>query len=164
MILLAPGMSIAEQAKLNDAEIFAIFDQTNTADIEVGKLGLKKGYSIKVRALAKMVVNDHTAVRKLARDIAKDINLNARLPKNDKSITVHKKTLEKLSRLSGTNFDKAYLHHEIRFHKSAINAINTILLPNVKSERFKTLVSKVMPGFKKHLAETQKVARELGYL
>ena len=164
VFLLLGFIPLSIAAKLSDAEIFAIFDQANTADIETGQLGILKGDSDAVRELGKMVVRDHTAVRQMARDIAKDISLTPKLPQGDKGGEAHKTVLKHLKVLSGKEFDKAYLLHEIEFHTNAINAIKNVLIPNTECVRFKELANKVLPGFEHHLSETRRVAKELGVL
>lgn len=63
---------------------------------------------------------------------------------------------------SGAEFDKAYLQHEMAFHRSVIDAIKKTLLPAIQNEEFKELVTTTLPGFEHHLAETKAVARKLG--
>lgn len=163
-VLAGSSLSAAQTTKLSDAEIFAIFDQANTADIETGALGIKRGHSEQVRALGRMVVKDHTAVRQMARDIARSINLQPKLSDGDSSVATHQAKLKQLSQLSAAEFDKQYLLHEIEFHTNAIAAIKQVLIPNAQCLRFKELAKKVLPGFEHHLQETRRVARELGYI
>ena len=47
---------------LSDGEVLAIYNQTNTFDIETGRLGDARGASDAVRALGRMVVADHTEI------------------------------------------------------------------------------------------------------
>lgn len=148
--------------KLDDATIFAIFDQANMADIWTGRIGVKKGHSEEVRALATMVATDHEAVQQMGRDLAKQLGIIPTPPDNDTSITSQAKAVAMLQSKSGTDFDKAYLKHEIAFHQSVITAIKGTLLPAIKSEQFKALVTKVLPGFEHHLAATKAAAKKLG--
>jgi len=48
---------------LDDATIVAIFDAANTADIETGSLGAKRGHDKAVREYGAMIAHDHAAVR-----------------------------------------------------------------------------------------------------
>jgi len=52
--------------------------------------------------------------------------------------------------LSGKAFDRAYLEHEVAYHKAVIEAINTTLLPALQNAEVKALVIKVAPAFKAH--------------
>ena len=46
----------------------------------------------------------------------------------------------------------------------ALAAVETILLPNTENKELKKLMTEVLPAFKGHLAHTEKLAKELGYL
>jgi putative membrane protein len=158
------GVSIGAQAAppLDDATIFAIFDQANSADISTGRLGAKNAHSPDVRRLAVMVVTDHQAVQQMARDLAKKLDVFATPPDNDTSIEEEAKTISLLQRKSGKDFDAAYLQHEIAFHQGVIDAVKSSLLPAIQSDEFRELVRTVLPGFEHHLAETKAVADKLG--
>lgn len=149
-------------AKLDDATIFAIFDQANTADLWAGRLAVKKGASEDVRMLGKMVAVDHVAVQQMGRDLAAKLGIIPTPPDNDNSAENLAKTVALLQSKSGAEFDRAYLQHEVAFHQSVVNAIKTTLLPAAENEQLKALINKVLPGFEHHLAETKAAAKKLG--
>ena len=149
-------------AKLDDATVFAIFDQANGADVWTGRLGVKYGQSDEVRALGKMVATDHEAVQQMGRDLAKKLGIIPTPPVDDTSAESLAKTVALLQSKSGAEFDQAYLRHEIAFHQSVIDAIKGTLLPAVKNKEFKELLKKVLPGFEHHLAATKAAAKKLG--
>ncbi|MBE7635638.1 DUF4142 domain-containing protein [Sneathiella sp. P13V-1] len=159
-VTLAP--TVSQAGGLDDETIFAIFDQANMADIATGRLGLKKSTNSKVRMLATMVVKDHSAVQQMGRDIAYKSGMLGTPPADDKSWENQAAALAKLDKLEGAEFDKAYVLYEIAYHTAVIDAINTTLLPAIKSAEFKGIVLKVLPGFEHHLAETKRVADEMG--
>ena len=149
-------------AKLDDATIFAIFDQANTADLWVGRLAVKKGASEDVRMLGKMVAVDHVTVQQMGRDLSTKLGIIPTPPDNDNSAENLAKTVAMLQSKSGTDFDRAYLRHEVAFHQSVVDAIKTTLLPAAENEQLRALINKVLPGFEHHLAETKAVAKKLG--
>ena len=138
------------------------FDQANTADITTARLGMKKAQHPDVRALAEMVCNDHLSVQQLGRNLAAQLGLVATPPDGDDSYARLADAYGELQDLSDEDFDRAYLVYEIGFHSSVIEAINEVLLPAIDSSELKALVQKVLPGFEHHLAETKRVAAELG--
>ncbi len=147
---------------LDDATIFAIFDQANAADIWTGRLGLKHGHSQEVRALARMVAADHESVQQMGRDLAKKLGVIPTPPDDDTSAEDQAKAVALLQSKSGGEFDMAYLQHEIKFHQSVIDAIKGTLLPAIENGELRALVNKVLPGFEHHLAETKAAAKKLG--
>ena len=91
--LPAPETTASPQ---DDAALFAIFDQVNTFDIETATLGAEKGQSRGVRALAAMVLRDHSAVRQMARDLAKTQGVQYDVPTDDEPARAHAKALAEL--------------------------------------------------------------------
>lgn len=148
---------------LDDAAIFAIFDEVNAADIWTARLGVKKCHAQEVCALAQMVVSDHEQVQQMMRDLARKIAITPVPPDRDTNAQDHAKTIVLLQDKVGADFDRAYLTHEIEFHTAAVNAVKQTLLPTIQNGEFKALVQKVLPGFEQHLAETAEVAHKLGY-
>lgn len=148
--------------KLDDATIFAIFDQANTADLWVGRLAVKKGQSEDVQMLGKMVAVDHVAVQQMGRDLAVKLNIIPTPPDNDSSAENLAKTVALLQSKSGADFDRAYLQHEVLFHQSVVDALKKTLLPAIENEQLRALINKVLPGFEHHLAETKAAAKKIG--
>lgn len=149
-------------AKLDDATILAIFDETNTADVWVGRIAAKKAHSEDVRALGRMVATDHEMVQQSWRDMARKLGLLPTPPQHDTSAEKLAESVAMLQSKSGAEFDKVYLRHELAFHQSVIDAVKNTLLPAIKNEEFRALVSQALPGFEHHLAETKMVAEKLG--
>jgi len=130
---VAPPLAAqAGAAKLDDPTIVAIFDAANTWDIETGQIAEKKGSNKEVRDFGAMLARDHKMVRQQGRDLAK-----------------------KLNSLSGKDFDKAFLQHEVDYHKAVIDAVTTTLLPALQNQEVKDLVTKVAPAFTAHMQAAQ---------
>jgi len=70
---------------------------------------------------------------------------------------------KKLAGLSGADFDRAYLEHEIAFHTNAIQAVRATLIPSTANPELRQFMTDVLPGFQHHLDETVRIAKSLGY-
>lgn len=162
VVILSMSSGLAMADGLNDATVFSIFDQANMADITTARIGIKKAHSKEVRELAQMVVSDHEAVQHMGRELAKKLGVTPLPPDNDKSVENLAKAIAILEGKKGPEFDKAYLLYEIGFHQSVIDAIKGTLLPAIKDDQFKALVTKVLPGFEHHLTATTMAAKKLG--
>src|SRR4051812_19262498 len=68
---------------LDDATIVAIYDAANTADIETGSLGAKKGTTKQVRDFGAALVAAHTGARQQGRDLAAKLGVKPTPPKDD---------------------------------------------------------------------------------
>lgn len=137
-------------AELDDATIVAIFDAANTADIETGKLAAKRGHSPEVREFGAMLARDHEQVRQMGRDLAKRLDVTPTPPKDDPQPKAHAATMQRLSALSGAEFDRAFLRYEAQFHADVIAALNGTVIPAIRNAELKALVLKVAPAFEAH--------------
>ncbi len=142
--------------------IVAIFDQTNTADIETSSLAAKKAVHQDVRALGRTFAEAHTQVRQQGRDLAKKLGVTPTPPKPDQGVKDHAAAMETLRALKGDEFDRAYLAHEVAYHRAVIHAINQALLPAIKNPELKTFVLQVAPAFQGHLVAAEKLAQQYG--
>ena len=147
---------------LDDGQILALFDEANTTDIWTARVALAKSQSAEVRALASLVVADHEAVQQTARELAKRIRVIAVPPADDESAAALASAVRELQSKGGADFDRAYLAHELAFHRSAIDAVRGTLLPAATNVELKALLKSVLGGFEHHLAETRRVADNLG--
>lgn len=159
---LAAPADLTASLRLDDATIVAIFDATNTADIETSGLAAKKAVHADVRELGRMFVHDHEAVRKQGRELAKKLGITPTPPKDDQTAQAQAETMRKLEAAKGEEFDRMYLAHEVAFHEAVIKAINETLVPAIKNPELKAFVQKVAPAFQGHLAAAQKLAAKYG--
>ena len=151
----------AQEPTLDDPTIVAIFDAANTADIETGKLAAERGASEAVRQFGAMLARDHQMVRQQGRDLAKRLGVTPTPPADQTSARSHAAAMQSLAKLRGSDFDRAFLQYEERFHRDVIAAIKTTLLPAIKNQDLRELVLKVAPAFQAHMEMAQNLARQL---
>ncbi|HEX6573688.1 MAG TPA: DUF4142 domain-containing protein [Gemmatimonadaceae bacterium] len=148
-------------AKLDDPTIVAIFDAANTADIETGELAAKKGSTKEVRDFGAMLVRDHKMVRQQGRDLAAKLKVTPTPPADDASAKAHAAAMADLSKRSGKDFDRAFLAHEVAFHKAVIDAVTTTLLPAIQNGELKDLVVKIAPAFQAHMLAADALGKKV---
>ena len=166
-----------ESFSMNEATAIAIYDQVNGFDVDVGDLATKRGHSSAVRKLGAMVARDHRGVRvklgaMVARDhrgvrvklatLIKDASIVPKLPSSDSARVRHQEVLVRLRTLSGPEFDRAYLDHEVEFHRAAIEAVKTVIVPAIENTEVRDFVVSVLPAFEHHLAMTIETRKKLG--
>ena len=161
--LMRPSDAPAQGANgaLNDATIVAIFDAANTWDIETGNLALKKGTTKAIRDYGKQLVGDHTNVRGQGRDLAHKLHVTPTPPSDFAMARDHEAAMVRLSALSGPAFDRAFLEHEVAFHKAVLDAVTSTLLPALQNPEVKDLVKKVAPAFNAHMLAAQNLLAKL---
>lgn len=156
--------ALAQQAKSegpDDATIVAIFDAANTADIETGKLAMERGSSKEVRDFGAMLARDHENVRQMGRDLAKKLHVTPTPPENDQAAKDHAAAMKRLRALKGSAFDRAFLEHEVAFHKAVIDAIETTLMAAIDNAELEALVEKVAPAFQAHMIAAQELRKRV---
>ena len=159
--LSAQEDAAAVEPALDDPTIVAIFDNANSFDIETGTLAAKQGHSNEVRQFGAMLARDHRMVRQQGRDLAKKLGVTPTPPAGDQSARDQAATLHRLSSLRGAEFDRAFLQHEVTFHRDVIAAIQSTLLPAIKNEELKALVVKVAPAFQAHLVMAANLGKRI---
>jgi putative membrane protein len=146
---------VASAQALNDPTIVAIFDAANTWDMETGGLAVKRAKSKDVREFGAMLVRDHKVVRQQGRDLAKKLGVTPTPPKNFGMARDHAAAMTSLSKLHGAAFDRAFLAHEVAYHKAVLDAVTTTLLPALQNAEVKDMVTKVGPAFQAHMIKAQ---------
>lgn len=152
---LSPHRARAQAASLDDPTVIAIFDAANTWDIETGAIARKKGSTKEVREFGAMLARDHQVVRQQGRDLVKKLGVRPTPPADFAMAKDHAAALRTLRARTGKAFDRAFLEHEVAFHKAVIDAVNTTLLPALKNQEARALVTKVAPAFQAHMLAAQ---------
>ena len=155
LVVFTPSGATAQNAKLDDPTIIAIFDAANSWDMETGAIAARKGTSKQVREFGAMLARDHAVVRQQGRDLVKKLGVRPTPPTDFALARSHAAALRTLDARRGKPFDRAFLEHEVAFHKAVLDAINTSLLPALKNEEARALVTKVAPAFQAHMLAAQ---------
>lgn len=150
------------QNKYSDAEVAHIAVTANMIDVETAKLAKKKSENSDVVDFANTMINDHNAVIDKATKLAK--NLGVKPQKNalsKKLMTDAENKRSNLQAKSGESFNKAYISHEVEYHKAVINTIQDVLIPNTSNSQLKDLLEGVLPALKTHLEQAKTIQEEL---
>jgi putative membrane protein len=108
------------------------------------------------------MVFDHTGVNKQA--VALVTKLHVTPEENDTSKSLKKggdQNIASLKRMSGKQFDKAYVDHEVTYHQAVIDALDKTLIPNAKNAELKNLLVQVRPAFIAHLEHAKQIQATL---
>ena len=147
----------------NDAQIASIVVTANQVDIDAGKLAQSRASSAEVKDFGRQMVTDHAAVNKQASALAKKLKLTPQDNPTSQSLkSGGVENLNKLQKLKGPAFDRAYVEHEVAYHAQVIDAINKTLIPNAKNAELKKLLETGLPLFQGHLEHAKKIQASLG--
>jgi putative membrane protein len=124
----------------------------NLAEIEEGKLAVKKSASPAIQVFGRWMATDHTFAGNLLASIAKQGG--AELPTTPDSEQQAK--IEKLQGLSGVEFDQAYLQTEVEDHQKTIALFEQEAQSGQQPE-LKAFAEQLTPVLEQHLAAAQQL-------
>ncbi|MGZ3871625.1 MAG: DUF4142 domain-containing protein [Mucilaginibacter sp.] len=122
------------------------------AEVALGKLAQQKAVNAQVKNFADMMVTDHTKANDELTAIAKEKNIT--LP-----VTVdadHQKKMDDLSKLSGKDFDKAYVDAMVDGHKKTLDLLQNAA-KNCSDTTLKAFAAKTAPVVQMHLDAINKI-------
>jgi len=128
------------------------------AEVKLGELAKDKGSTPEVKEFGSQMATDHGKANDELKGIAssKGIDLPADLDAKNKAV------YEKLSKLSGAAFDKAYVHDMVRDHKEDAaefeQASKSLSDPDLKGFAEKTLTV-----VKTHLEHAEKISEAVSH-
>ena len=157
--LLIPIAEVAaDTSKLNDAQIAAIAVAANEVDINAAKVAESKASNPEAKAFAHRMIADHTDVIKQATALVTKLKVTPEENIVSRSVRSDgQKNLDRIKKLNGKPFDKAYIYEEIVFHKQVLDLIEQRLLPSAQNEELKALLVKVRAAVASHLEHAQKI-------
>ena len=151
----------AEGAKPNDAQIAHIAYTAGQIDIEAADQAKKKSKNKDVLAFAADMERDHKAVNEKALALVKKLGVTPE--DNATSKALSKQAADKraeLAKLSGKDFDKAYIDNEVAYHKTVNSALQSMLIPDASNAELKDLLSTGLKIFQGHEQHAEHVAAE----
>ncbi|MFJ6328652.1 MULTISPECIES: DUF4142 domain-containing protein [unclassified Rhizobium] len=145
--------------KPTDPQIAHIAYTAGEIDVAAAKQALKVSRNAEVRQFAETMERDHTAVNQQALALLKKLNVKPEDNDTSKSLSsAAKAELEKLSKLHGAAFDKAYVDNEVAYHKQVNGALETLLIPSAQNGELKSLLQTGLKLFKEHQMHAEHLA------
>ena len=154
----APALAAAP----TDPQIAHIAYTAGVIDVAAGKQALAKSHNKAVRDFATEMVRDHTAVNDKALALVKKLHVTPQDNQTSQALSKQAKaTYDRLAKLNGAAFDKAYAANEVAYHKTVNGALASTLIPNAKNAELKSLLETGLTLFKEHQAHAEQLAKGL---
>jgi len=151
------------EAQIDDADIAAIVVTANSIDVRNGEIARERASDPRVREFAQTMITDHTAVNQSAQELVTRLGVTP--TENDVSRSLQQsaeETQQRLSSLSGAEFDRAYMQNEVEYHQAVLSALDDTLIPNATNDELRQTLVSVRPAFQAHLEHAQSLLQELG--
>jgi putative membrane protein len=125
------------------------------AEVQLGNLAQERASSEEVKSFAKRMVDDHTKVNDDLEQVAqkKNVTLPTEVDAKDKAL------YDRLSKLSGTEFDRAYMDAMLADHRADVAEFERETKSTDADVR--DFASRTLPTLQDHLASAQHVDRAL---
>ena len=131
--------------------------QGGMLEVELGRLAAQKAGSEDVRNFGIQMVSDHTRANAELKSVAarKNMQVSSELSSSQKS------TVDKLAKLSGAEFDKAYMSDMVSDHETDVKEFQT-QADKGNDPDVKAFAAKTLPVLQKHLQMARDVASQVG--
>lgn len=158
--LISGTAAFAEEGKgsLNDAD--AKFVKTavmsGKSEVRIAELGAQKATNPEVKATAEKVIKDHTVINAELEAFAKSKGVElsqANDPDADKAIA-------DLEKLSGADFDKAFMNHLEEGHEDSVSNYKDAAEDSTDGD-LKAWAGKTLPIIEGHLTHVENVMKDL---
>jgi putative membrane protein len=125
-------------------------------EVELGKIAAEKGSHQRVKEFGKRMQADHSKANAQLKKIASSKGVE--LPTEPSG--EHKSTMDKLTKLSGAEFDREYMEAMVDDHKEDIEKFQT-QADKGKDPEVKKFASESLPILKKHLELAQSTEKQI---
>ncbi len=131
--------------------------QGGMAEVELGQLAEQNAQNPNVKAFAKRMVDDHSKANDQLKQLAaqEGVSLPTTLDAKDQA------TKDRLSKLQGAAFDKAYMHDMVMDHKKDVAEFKHESTA-AKTPALRDWAQQTTPTLESHLQEAEKVAPQVG--
>lgn len=162
-LLLIAGSSFAYAAdKPTDPQIAHIAYTAGVLDVKAAEQALSISKNKDVLEFAKNMVTDHKAVNDLAVALVTKLGVTPEDNDTSKGLSAQADAkLAELAKLSGADFDKAYVANEVAYHKAVNGAVADLLIPSASNAELKSLLETGLKLFQGHEMHAEHVAAGL---
>jgi putative membrane protein len=157
-IFVATPLLILACSSAKDSNKFATnAAQGGMAEVELGRLATQRAGDASVREFGARMVADHSRANSELKSIAgqKGIQLPTELNSEQKS------EMDKLSKMSGAEFDKEYMSAMLKDHETDVKDFDTQSKEGNDPE-IKAFAGKTLPTLQQHLQMAQQAAQKVG--
>lgn len=143
---ITPGSSSAKAVSSADKKFATGAAQGGLAEVELGKLATQKGQSDKVKQFGQRMIDDHSNANTQLKSIAQKNNITLPTDINAKDQALK----DKLSGLSGSDFDRAYMTAMVKDHQKDIGEFQREASSGSNAD-LKGFAAQTLPTLQEHL-------------
>ena len=138
--------SMSKPSQVDDKKFLKDAALGGMTEVELGKLAAQKADSPDVKQFAQKMVDDHTKAGDQLKQVATQDNIQIPAALDSK----HQARIDKLSKLSGPDFDKAYVKDQLKDHEMDARDFGAEAQSG-KDPNVKAFASNTLPVIQQHL-------------
>jgi len=123
----------------------------NLAEVQMGELAQKNGGSDRVRSFGQMLQKDHSDANTKAKSAANSLGMSPPNAPNSKQKAMY----DRMSKMSGQNFDREFAKHMVEDHKKDIKEYEKEAKKNDAAGAY---AKEALPTLHKHLETAQSLS------
>jgi putative membrane protein len=145
------------RSAVGDAHFAKEAAQGGMAEVKLGQLAQDKGSSDSVKSFGKQMVDDHTKAGDKLKEVAsrENITLPTDISAKDQA------TYDRLSKLNGAAFDRAYARDMVKDHETDVAAFQKEANSG-RDDSLKGFASETLPTLQDHLKQAKEMMRSVG--
>ncbi|MBE9209795.1 DUF4142 domain-containing protein [Nostoc sp. LEGE 06077] len=145
------NLSASDRQFINEAA------QGGLAEVKLGQLASQRAANNEVKQFGLRMVQDHTQVNTQLKQLAarKGVKLPTALNRENQQLQ------ERLSKLSGANFDREYMTHMVQDHQKDVSAFQTEAQQGQDPD-VKAFAAQTLPTLQEHLQQARSIVNAGG--
>lgn len=138
---------------ISNQEFVTQATQGNLAEIELGQLAQKRAASAEVKQYAQQMITDHTQAQNQLKQLAaqKKLTIPQSVGEQNKQVAAN------LSKLSGADFDRAYMNQMVQDHQKTVSLFQREAEQGQDPD-LQAFASTKLPTLQQHLQQAQSLA------
>ncbi|WGV24342.1 DUF4142 domain-containing protein [Halotia branconii] len=149
---VSPTTSGQNNLSASDKQFMNEAAQDGLAEVQLGQLASERGTSDTVKQFGQRMVQDHTQVNNQLKQLAtqKGVTLPTTIG------TTNQQVEQRLSKLSGANFDREYMNEMVQAHQKDVSAFQNEAQQGQDAD-LKALVTQALPTLQEHLQQARSI-------
>ena len=151
------AIAVKSRPVVGDAHFAKEAAQGGTAEVKLGQLAEEKGSNDTVKSFGKRMVEDHSKAGDKLKEVAsrESITLPTDISAKDQA------TYDRLAKLNGTAFDRAYAREMVKDHETDVAAFQKEANAG-KDDSLKSFASETLPTLQDHLKQAKEMMKTVG--
>jgi putative membrane protein len=145
------------QSKVDDKTFVKEAAVGGLTEVQLGKLAQEKGSSDAVKQYGQRLVDDHSKANDELKRVASEANMTV----PDSIDSKHQAHIDKLSKLSGPQFDQAFIKDQIRDHEEDVRKFQAEAQSG-SNANVKNFASSTLPTLQEHLSMAKELKKSKG--